>query len=151
MKQWITPLFLLAALLGFTGCKNTGDIMAVGLGIDVTKIERASDGSFAVTWQVRNPNIVPYILDHSTHKLFIDGTLVGTMTEDSRIAIPAHNAGGRTDKLVLAGGGAQKLNQALSAGTANYRVETTAWMLIVDDDFAKSEFVGSGTVAVSAQ
>ena len=152
MKKWLTPLFALVALFTFAGCQSTGDIMAIGLGVDVTKIERTADGTFEVTWQLKNPNVAAYLLDHSTHKLFLDGTLVGTLAQEGRIAVPMQSFAVHTDKLVLGPSpAAAKLAQVLAQGSANYRLESTAWMLVVDEQIEKTLLTGSGTAPVTAK
>ncbi len=151
MKKWLTPLFVLVALF-IAGCQNTGDIMSVGLSVDATKIERTADGTFEVTWRLKNPNVATYLMDHSTHKLFIDGTLVGTINQEGRIAIPRDSFAEHTDKLILGPSpAAAKLAQVLAQGSANYRLETLAWMLVVDEQIEKSILTGAGTVPVTAK
>ncbi|MEJ1974059.1 MAG: hypothetical protein WDM96_16870 [Lacunisphaera sp.] len=152
MKKWLAPLFVLTALFALTACENTSAVVSRGLSITVTKIERSAGGSYDVTWQVVNPNVVAYAVDHSEHKLFLDGVLVGTVSRKSAQGVPPQAQAEGTDPLVLAGPAASdKLAQALAQGSANYRVESTIWVLLIDDDLSKSQLISTGTTAVTAK
>jgi hypothetical protein len=152
MKKWLTPLFVLGALLVFTACESTSDLVSRGLSIDVTKIERASDGSYAVTWQVVNPNVVYYVVDHSEHKIFLDGVLVGTISKSGRQGVPQQQRAEGTDGMKVASpAGTEKLAQAVGKGPVAYRVESNVWLLLAEENTTKSQLVSTGTVSVTAK
>jgi len=152
MKKWITPILALAALIIVAGCGTSAELISKGLRIAVTKIERSAEGSYAVSWQVENPNVVPYVVDHSEHKIFLDNVLVGTVSKKGRQGVPQQNKAEGIDPLVPAGPAAvEKLTQAIAQGQATYRVESTIWVLLSDDENSKSNLVSTGTVSVTAK
>ena len=152
MKKWLTPLFVLGALLVFSACENTSELVSRGLSINVTKIVHEADGSYAVTWQVVNPNVVYYVVDHSTHKIFLDGVLVGSVSKTGRQGVPQQQRAEGTDVMTVAGpAGSEKLAQATGRDPLPYRVESTVWLLLNDEDTTKSQLVSTGTVAVTAK
>jgi LEA14-like dessication related protein len=105
-----------------------------------------------VTWRVVNPNIVPYLLAQATHRIYLDGVLVGSVNDREPIAIPAQTNQERTMPLVLAGAGADRaLAAALKAGSAAYRVETNVLVRLYGDTTEKGDLQGAGTVPVANQ
>ena len=154
MKPFFTPLislFLIGAL-ALTGCSNTGRMLATGLEVELTSIERESDGSVAVSWQFKNTNIVPYMLSQVTHKIQLNGTVLGTISDKEALALPANNRAGRTSKLAGVDANASRvLTEAIAAGSANYRLDSQITVLIYDDNDEKSALGNSGTVKVTAK
>jgi hypothetical protein len=153
MKQLITPVFLLTVLAAFfAACTNTSRLIATGLEIDLTAIESASDGSATAEWHVKNPNVVPYLFSHVTHKIFLNGTAVGVIDESEPLAIPSASTADRTSKLSGVDAAAKRaLAAAVSAGSANYRVDSLITISIYDDSAEKSVLTHSGTVPVKAK
>lgn len=152
MKKWITPILALAALVIIAGCTNSAEIISKGLRIAVTKIERSADGAYAVSWQVENPNVVHYVVDHSEHKIYLDDVLVGTISKKTRQGVPLQNKAEGVDPLTPAGPAAvEKLAQAIAQGQATYRVESTIWVLLAEDETSKSNLVSTGTVVVGTK
>ena len=152
LKQWITPFLALGALLVLAACQNNNVLISRGLSIALTKIERTTSGSYAVTWQVVNPNVVSYVVDRSEHKVFLNDVLVGTVAKKARQGVPPQNKAEGTDTLTLASPAAtDRLAQAIGQGPQSYRVESTIWVLLSDDDTSKSQLTSSGAVAVTAQ
>ncbi|HEX2860019.1 MAG TPA: hypothetical protein VHN79_00180 [Lacunisphaera sp.] len=152
MKRLLTPLFLLLILCGLTACSSTKEIIANGLRVEVTRVQRDGNGAIEVTWRVHNPNIVPYVFSKTTHKLSLDGTLIGTLEDTSPLGVPQSNVVERTGTLVPAGGAAtQAIEQALARGTAAYRQDSSIWILIIDDELEKVVLNSAGTVPVTGQ
>lgn len=152
MKKF--SLLLWAGLLigGFSACSNTPAIIAGELKVALAKVERAGDGTVQVTWVVENPNVVSYLVSKSTHKIMLNGTLVGTIAQDSPLGVPASNRVERSGALVTAGpAAAAVIDQALAQGSAAYRVDSTILLLILDDKFEKVHLTRSGSVAVVAK
>lgn len=148
------PLLFLAGLLvcGFSACSNVSEIIAGELKVALSKIERAGDGTVQVTWRVENPNVVSYLISKGTHKIMLNGTLVGTIVQDTPLGVPANNQLERTGLLVPAGPAAGPvIEQAMAQGSAAYRVESTVMLLILDDKFEKVHLTRSGTVPVLAK
>ena len=90
---------LLAVLLAssLSSCSNVSEIIAGELKVALSKIERAGDGTVQVTWRVENPNVVSYLISKGTHKIMLNGTLVGTIVQDTPMGIPASNQLERPD------------------------------------------------------
>jgi hypothetical protein len=154
MKRSLTPVFLLALLAAIlTACTNTSRIIATGLEIELTGIERASDGTVTAAWHVKNPNIVSYLFSRVSHKIQLNGTYLGLIEETEPLPVPAtSNDAGRTSKLTKVDAAANRvLTEAASAGSASYRVDTQITILIYDDTVEKSSLTNSGTVPVKAK
>jgi len=153
MKRLLTPLSLLVALAALlSACVNHSKILANGLDIEVTAIERSSDGAVAVSWHVKNSNIVSYLISRVNHKIQLNGTSLGTIDEVEALAVPANSNAGRTSKLARVGAVAeQALIEAAKTGTASYHVDSQVTILIYDDTVEKSVLNHSGTVAVTTK
>jgi hypothetical protein len=146
-------LLLLAGLLacGFIAC-TSADVMTNGLSIALTRIERTGDGAVHVTWRIGNPNIVSYLLTKGAHKLTLNGTLVGTVIDNSRLGVPAQNQVESSGLLVPVGpGSASIIDQAVAQGSASYKVESIVTMLVVNETIEKFPLSASGSVPVGAK
>lgn len=152
MKKFLAPFFLVAlfAALG-SGC-NSSNTITVGLKVELTGLARAGDGSTQVSWRVVNPNVVPYLIAQSNHRVYLDGVLVGTITDKEATALPAHNHAARSTTLTTAGPAAERtLAAAAAAGSAAYRVESTVIIRLYGDTTERSSLSSAGTVPVSAK
>ncbi len=147
MKKLLAPLFLLLAGLWLGGCANVARISTSGLEADLVRLNRAANGEIHVTWRVRNPNIVSYVLTKSNLRVSIDGAPVGLITEPTRLGVPTMNQVEQTSVLVPNGAAAVDIiNRAIEKGSASYSFEATVWMLVVDDKSEKFTLTGSGTI-----
>jgi hypothetical protein len=147
------PRLLLALVLvcGFTACGAPTYITA-GISIEATRIERAGDGTVRVTWHVKNPNVSAYLLARTNHKLSLNGTLVGTLSDTSPFGVPPQNQAERTTILTPVNPPADAvLQQAVAQGSAAYRLDSTVHLLIVEDKTEKIPLTHSGTVTVTAK
>jgi LEA14-like dessication related protein len=147
-------LLLLAVLLvfGYSACTSTAEIIAGDLKVALARIERAADGTVQVTWRVDNPNVVSYLISKGTHKILLNGTLVGTIVQDKPLGVPPHAQMERTGVLAPANPAAATIiAQAVTQGSAAYRVDSTIMLLILDDEFEKVHITYSGTVPVVAK
>lgn len=153
MKQLSHSLWVLVCLaIGLTGCSSNNRIIASGLSVEVARIQQNAAGDVMVTLRAHNPNVVSYLFAKTLHTLTLDGKLVGKIEENSPQGLPAINLIERTAKLTVTDDAArQVIAQALRRGSATYRVESTVWVLIVDDDIEKISLSGAGTVTVSAE
>lgn len=154
MKLLLTTLIslCLVGVFALSGCGNTSKMLATGLEIELTGVEREADGSVAVTWQFKNTNIVPYMFSQLTHKIQLNGTALGTITEKEALALPANSHAGRTSKLTTVDANANRvLTEAIAAGSANYRIDSQIVVLIYDDNDEKSALGNTGTVKVTAK
>jgi hypothetical protein len=153
MRHLLSPLLLLTLVLGgLTGCANTSKIIATGLSIELTQVQRDSNGGIKVTWKVSNPNVVSYLFSKAQLKVTLDGTAVGTIEDNSPVGLPATNQVERTGVFKPESPAAgPALEQALARGSATYQVAASVWVLIVDDDIEKISLAHSGTVPVTGQ
>lgn len=152
MKKLLAPVFALLAVLLLGACTSRISISTAGLGISATKLEHLGNGDLRVTWTLRNPNIVAYVFTRSTHKLWLDGTEVGTVTSTARVGVPSLNqieAGGILTPANPAARAA--IERAAGAGSAAYRMESVLWLLVVDDKTEKVELHSSGTLPVTRE
>ena len=152
MKKWITPFLILAALLGLAACQSSSEIISRGLHIAVTKIERGPTGAYEISWQVENPNVVAYVVDRSEHKIFVNDALVGSVARKARQGVPLQAKAEGVDPLILANpAAAEKLAQLIGQGPVAYRIESTIWVLLAEDETSKSQLTSTGTVSVTAK
>lgn len=153
MQKLSAPVILLALLAVFLpACTNVGRLVATGLRVEVTGIERASDGTISASWHVANSNIVAYLLSQVSHKIYLNGAYLGATMDKEPLGVPASSNAGRTTK--LAGGDAavaRVLAEAAAHGSANYRVETQLIILIYGDSTEKANLTGTGVVPVTAK
>jgi hypothetical protein len=152
MKNWLTPLLLVAALFTLGACTSTSEIISTGLKIELTRVERAADGTVHVSWRVRNPNIVPYLVDRSIHRVKLDGLVLGTITDTARLGVPPQSPADRTSTITPNGAmSAEQFAKLVAKGSASYQVDTTIYLLIYDDEVTKASLSATGTVPVSAK
>jgi LEA14-like dessication related protein len=152
MKKFLTPFLLvsLLALLG-TGCSSSNTITA-GLKVELTGIARAGDGTTRAEWRVVNPNVVSYLLAQSTHRVYLDGVLVGTITDKEAMALPANNHSARSTLLKSDGAAAERaLTAAAAAKSASYRVDSNIVIRLFGDSTENSTLSSTGTVPVTAK
>lgn len=144
-------LLVLLGLLGLiTGCTNiSGKVIASGVQIELTRVQRQDDGSLQLTWRVNNPNVVSYLFSKTVMKVSFDGTAIGTVTENASLGVPAQNSTEFTSRLDPSGAAAvQAVERALAQGSANYHLECTVMLLLLDEKFEKISLSASGRVAV---
>jgi hypothetical protein len=81
MKSLLSSLLLLTLVLGgLTSCTSTSTIIATGLRIELTQVQRMSNGEVQVTWRFHNPNVVSYLFSKVSLRVALDGTQIGTRT-----------------------------------------------------------------------
>jgi hypothetical protein len=152
MKKLLAPFFLLLASLWLGGCSNIARISTSGLQADLVSLQRTGTGEVRVTWRVRNPNIVAYVLTKSAFRISLDGAPVGVVTDNTRVGVPTMNMVEQTAVLVPNGPAATEIiNRALAKGSADYSFQATLWMLVVDDKSEKFTLVGSGKIPATAE
>lgn len=148
-KLFALPLLALVALAA--GCKNYVIPTTAGLHVDLISLQR-SGHEVHVTWRVRNPNVVAYVLTQSIHRITLGGVQIGTLTDKDRIGVPSQNEVERSGVLVPSSPAASEaINQAIAQGSAAYTLDSTFWMLVLDDKTEKFARPSSGTVPVTAK
>ena len=153
MKRFFAPVFLLT-LLGtcVLGCRNTSVIIATGLRVELTAITNNADGTVSASWRMVNPNIASYLLSSTSHKVYLNGVLLGTITDHEPLGVPASTSVDRASKL---GGGdaaaSRTLANAAAKGAGDYRVDSQIVIRIYDETIEKAVLTNSGTVPVTAK
>ena len=152
MKLFPTPLcvlFVFAAFLAGCGGPNT---TTVGLKVELSRVAHGGNGRTEVSWRLVNPNIVPYLLARATHKIYLDGVLVGTVDDREALAVPAQSNQDRTSPLTSAGAGAEAaLANAARNGSAAYRVESVVVVRLFGETTEKTDLRATGTVPVAGK
>jgi hypothetical protein len=154
MKPLLTPrLLVLCGAFLLAGCGHgNGELIATGLNAELNGIERASDGTVTVKWDLVNPNVSAYLLSRVTNRIFLNGTLVGTTVDAEAMALPAQQTVRKATKLTLAGPDAARLiTEAAARGNTAYRVDSQLVILLYGDTTEKAALTHSGSVVVTAQ
>jgi hypothetical protein len=140
MRKLVAPLLLAIGLLALlVGCSSPP---LTGFTIELQKIEQAADGSLIATARLVNPNVVAYNVDSSTHALYLDGKLAGTLSASGAEGVPAQNSVVTTAKFSTAPG------FVLKSGTASYRLESVLVMRLYGDSTEKQKLTSTGTVQI---
>lgn len=155
MKRFPTAALLLAflaPLLLLASCAQPAKEITVGLKLEVTKIERAADGSVVVDWQVDNGNVVAYLVSRFTHKIYLNGTYLGKVAEDEPFAVPATTLTKRTSKLTDGDpAAADAVSMAAAKGSGVYRIDCAVLFRIYDENTQPAHLTNSGSVPVIAK
>lgn len=153
MKRSLPPLLLLALLASiFTACANSSRIIATGLEAKLTSIVRSSDGTVTASWHVNNPNIVSYLFSRVASKIYLNGSYVGAIVSEDPLGIPANSGVDRSGIITGSDAAAARvISDAITHGSATYRVDTQITIRIYDDTIEKSSLTNSGTVPVTAK
>jgi LEA14-like dessication related protein len=152
MKKLFLPLLISLFALLLSSCASHIEASTAGLRAELVKLQRTASGDIQVTWRVRNPNVVAYVLTKSSLKITLDGVAVGTVDAEKRFGIPSMNQVDQVGMLTATSPAAsQAINQALARGSASYNLNAVLWLLVVDDDFEKFTLTASGTVPASAE
>lgn len=152
MKKFLTPLFLVTLLALFAGCSSTSNNTTAGVKIELTGVARASDGRTRVSWRVANPNVISYLVSQATHRVYLNGVLIGTVHDREPFAVMPQAHTDRTSPLASAGpAGDSALATAAAAGSAAYRVESAIVVQLYGEMIDKSNLTATGTVPVTAK
>ncbi len=132
---------VLATLLLTLGaaCSST---KFTGLGLELTHLERATDGTVNATVRVTNTNVVAFNFSESHHTIILDGREIGTMKVTSATGIPSQTTVEQTGRLEL------KRGVDLPSGPASYRLESRIVVRLYGDRTENEKLGGSGTVVV---
>lgn len=156
MKRLPLPLLLLAALAAlaaFLGaCQNVGELVVSGLQVELKTIARHRSGAATAEITVVNPNVVSYLIAGINAKVYLDGTLVGTLATKGPLGLPQQGQLNQSVPLKPAGGAAERvLDEAARTGSAAYRLETVLDIQLVGTKHEQGEVTQSGTVAVTTK
>ncbi len=156
MKRFLTlgsvfGLALLSALF-LSSCHSNSGVIATGLAVEVTGITQASDGSAAISWQIKNTNVVSYLFSEISLRVSLNGAPLGSIVEKEPLALPVGSSAGRTSKLPpLNEAASRALAEAVKTGTSNYHIDTQITILVYDNTKERTALSHSGTVSVKAE
>jgi hypothetical protein len=137
MKNTLLALCAAVALVvSFSACSSQ---MPVGLGIELVSLD-AKAGHATVRYL--NPSVVAYNVEHSSHRVILDGKFVGTVELKAPIGIPQQR------NLEQSGTFVAEKSANIAAGSASYRLESTLFLVLYGDNLQTSKISGSGTVVV---
>ena len=140
MRRLLTPLVVIFALLAwFTGCSSHEALG--GVVVELAKIERGSDGALTATLRLDNSTVVAFNIASSTHQVFLDGRLAGTIEITEPLGLPSQQAMTQSARFKLAGGD-------LPAGSASYRLESSLRLATYGEKTEIHKFSNTGTVQV---
>ena len=138
-------LFLMAA------CSSKDTSGLTGLNVTLTGIERSADGSTQVRWQITNPNVVAYLVQGSSHKVWLDGSYVGTASLREPAGVARQSSHAQSAVLRMERGGESALMAALGRGSASYRVESTLTITTYGDYREEFRTTATGTVPLTGK
>lgn len=124
-----TRLLLLSLLLALAGCM-TSMRSALHIGIaDISIAEASSGASEAVfTLNVVNQEVFTTVVERDSFKIFVDGTLVGTVSGSEVYPLTRLGISKRVVKVQVGGGAAMDvLRAAIRRGRGEYRIESRLW------------------------
>lgn len=137
MKNTLLALCAAVALVvSFSACSSR---VPVGLGVELASLEAAAGKA---TVRYVNPSVVAYNVDHSRHRVFLGGKLVGTIEIKAPLGIPAQR------NLEQSGTFTPEKGTSVSAGAADYRIESELTLVLYGENQQHAKLSGSGTVVV---
>ena len=139
MKKLLALAFASVAVLFFASCSSP---RFAGLGLELTALDRAADGSVTATVRVVNSNVVAFNFSLSRHTLIVDGREIGELLISQPTGIPPQTAVEQTGTVTL------KRGAELSAGPASYRLESRIVVRLWGDRTENADLKGSGNVVV---
>jgi len=106
----------------------------------------------SASWHVANSNVVAYLLTRVSHKVYLNGTYLGTILDEEPLGVPADSTAGRTHKITGGDAAAARVvSDAIAKGTGSYRVDSQIVIRIYGDTIEKSALSNSGTVPVATK
>lgn len=136
MKKSLLALCALCLATLLTSC---GSSIPISVGVELVSLDRGQ-GSAVVRFV--NPTITAFNLAQSSHQVWLDGRLAGVVEIASAVGLPAQQSIEQAGKFTADKGA------NISAGTANYRLESRVTVTLWGDTVQKEKFAGSGTVQV---
>jgi hypothetical protein len=151
MKRFSPVILCLAGLLLLAGCSSKDLPGLTGLGVTLTGIERDADGITRVHWQLNNPNVVAYLIQASSHKVYLDSRLVGTAVSREPVGLNRQSTQAQSAVMQLDKGSEAALAAALARGTAGYRLESSLTITTYGDNREVHHTSAAGTVSLAGK
>jgi hypothetical protein len=141
MKKYVILTMVALALWTWpSGCASHE--LLQGLTVELASVERTEGGEASVTVRFVNATVVALNMASSTHKIFLNGQPVGTLTLDEPLGIPAQSTMPQTGTMKLAAG------LALASGETAYRLESVLSIRTYGTNKEVQKLVSTGTAAV---
>jgi LEA14-like dessication related protein len=139
--------FLVLCLSGLVGCLSHHTFG--GINVSVAGLKSAAKTPATLTLHFANENVIAVGIDSSTHRLFLNGTFVGTAVNASPMGVQAmatatQDVPVKFDNLALV----QQLAAAAGAGTTSYRLESDL-LLLAGDEKIRVKSIEQGTLDLS--
>lgn len=145
MKKFLLVAFVALGLVWLVGgCGNSSRPM-MGLGLELTALERAADGTATATVTLVNPNVGPYNFASATHRIYVQDRLLGTLTIASPTAVAPQQSATQSGPLALEKGA------AWPQGAVRYRLESTLKLRLYGDNTQAHKLQGAGTIEVTSK
>jgi hypothetical protein len=135
MKKTLLALCALALSVVFSACSSQ---IPINLGVELASLSR--DGQATVRFV--NPSVVAYNIAQSTHRVYLDGKLAGTIALKNAAGIPSQRS---TEQ---AGIFTPEKGQTLAAGRAMYQLESRLTLTLYGETTQVTTLKNSGTVVV---
>lgn len=139
MKKFLLALCALPLVALLSSCGNQ---VQVNVGVELVSLDRGQNGQGSAVVRFVNPTVVAYNFARSTHQVWLDGRVAGVIEISAPLGLPAQRSIEQTGKFT-----ADK-SANLSAGSANYRIESRVAVTLWSDTTQNEKFSGAGTVVV---
>jgi LEA14-like dessication related protein len=135
MKALLPRLLALSlCLLAFAGCM--GGIKLNSISVEIIEVRKGpSAGEIGMTVRYSNENVIPIAIDHTTHKVYVNGKLLGKCVSNAPVGLPPTKSIDEKlilkieDKALLA-----DLVAKASTQTASYKLETRIFVKSGEED-----------------
>ena len=143
----LRPVFLALGLSSLVGCLSHHTFG--GINVTAVGLKSAAKTPATLTLHFANENVVAVGIDSSTHRLFLNGSFVGTAVNTQPLGMQAmatatQEVPVKFDNLALV----QQLAVAAGAGTTSYRLESDL-LVLAGDEKIRVKSVEQGTLDLS--
>jgi hypothetical protein len=124
-----TSLMLLLPMLALAGCLNS-QRSALHVVIADVSIANATLGASEATFtlNVANQEVFTTVVERDTHRIFVDGTLIGTASGTEAYPLTRMGVSPRVVKVQVSEGSAMEvLRAAIQRGRGEYSIESRFW------------------------
>jgi LEA14-like dessication related protein len=140
--------FLVLCVSGLVGCfshQTFGGINVTVVGLKPTAAAAANTPA-TLTLHFANENVIAVGIDSSTHRLFLNGTLVGTAVNANPLGVQAMTT--VTQEVPVKFDNLALVQQLAAAGTTSYRLESDL-LLMAGDEKIHVKSIEQGTLDLS--
>jgi hypothetical protein len=141
----------LAGGLFLAACSSKDTSGLAGLGVSLTGVERSANGVTRLHWQISNPNVVAYLVQASSHKVYLDGQYVGTAAWREPAGVARQSTLAQSVVIKIEKGGEASLAAAFARGSAGYRVESILTITTYGENREVFRTGATGTVPLTGK